>query len=330
MEELIRRLTEAFGPSGFEEPVREMVKAAIGDAADEMRVDAMGNLIASKYGDGSGRKVMVAAHMDEIGVISTHVTKAGFLRFTGIGGLRLQTLLGARVRFAGGQLGVVYCERLPTRMTLHPLERHYIDVGAANREDCPVSVGTPGIFERSFLHVGQRYIGKSMDDRVGCAVAVAALRQLNETPHDVHFVFSVQEEVGARGALAAANMLGVDVGIAIDVTLTGDTLKGPHMAVRLGQGPAIKVKDAGMIAHRGLVRLMRRRAEEMKIAYQLEVLEGGSTDARSVQIAGAGAAAGCISIPCRYVHSQSETVHAADVDQARELLVDLLSKPLDL
>jgi endoglucanase len=169
-----------------------------------------------------------------------------------------------------------------------------------------------------------------MDDRIGCIVTIEAMKQLESSPHDLYFVFSVQEEVGTRGAQAAANKIMPDVGIAIDVTLTGDMPEARTMAVSLGDGPAIKVKDSGMISHAGLVRVMRERAEEAGIPYQLEVLDGGSTDARSMQIAGPGSAAGCISIPCRYVHSQSETVDVNDVKNSVKLLVELLSKPLPL
>jgi endoglucanase len=161
-------------------------------------------------------------------------------------------------------------------------------------------------------------------------VGVEALKRLDATPHDLYVVFSVQEEVGTRGAQAAANGLSPDVGIALDVTRTGDVPETRPMAVSLGEGAAIKVKDSGMIAHAGLVRLMRQRAEDADIPYQLEVLEGGSTDARSIQIANAGAAAGCISIPCRYVHSPSETVDARDVEASVQLLVEILSHPIDL
>ena len=181
-----------------------------------------------------------------------------------------------------------------------------------------------------FLAQGDRLSGKSMDDRIGCYVVLDALRRLKETPHDVYFVFSVQEEVGTRGAQAAANAIEPDIGIAVDVTPTGDVPKSRLLPVKLGEGPAIKVKDSGMISHVGLVRLMRKRAEASGIPYQLEVLDMGSTDARSMQIAGPGSAAGCISIPCRYVHSQSETVDAQDVENAVKLLLALLAEPFDL
>jgi endoglucanase len=290
----------------------------------------MGNLIAHKAGDGTGLKVMVAAHMDEIGVMVTHVTEKGYLRFTNIGGVRPHTLMGARVRFADGTIGVVYSEKLDSSKQIHPLSKHYIDVGANGSDDCLVEVGTAACFDRSLVVRGDHYTAKSLDDRIGCAVVIETLRRLASTPHEVYFVFSVQEEVGTRGAETAANALAPDVGIAVDITLAGDSPGAPTIAVDLGAGTAIKVKDSGMIAHAGLVRHMRRVAEEKGIDYQLEVLEHGSTDARSMQIAGAGCAAGCVSIPCRYAHSQSETVAADDVEGSIQLLLEVLSNPIAL
>lgn len=330
MNELIQKLVEAYGPSGFEDNVRRLIQEEIEPYADEISVDTLGNLIARKKGNGDGLKVMVAAHMDEIGVMVTHVTKEGFLRFTNIGGVSSHTLLGNRVQFANGVTGIVYSDRIEERDKVHPLNKHYIDVGATSKEDCPVGVGDAAGFVRPFLAQGKRLSAKSMDDRIGCAVAIGALQRLSAAPHDVYFVFSVQEEVGTRGAQTAANALAPDVGIALDVTLTGDMPEARPMAVNLGEGPAIKVKDSGMIAHAGLVRLMRRRAEEAQIPFQLEVLDGGSTDARAMQISGPGVAAGCISIPCRYVHSQSETVDADDVENSIRLLVEILSQPLEI
>ncbi len=328
MNELIKKLVEAYGPSGFEDQVRALIEPEIAEFADEVIVDTMGNLIARKKSNGEGLKVMIAAHMDEIGVMVSHITEEGFLRFTNIGGVLPHTLLGNRVQFADGTVGIVFSDRIEDRGKVHPLEKHYIDVGASSKEDCPVQVGDAAGFLRPLLENGTRLTAKSMDDRIGCAVAIEVLKRLRETPHEVYFVFSVQEEVGTRGAQAAANGLMPDVGIAIDVTLTGDMPEARKMAVSLGKGPAIKVKDSGMIAHAGLVRAMRESAKKAGISYQLEVLDGGSTDARSMQIAGPGCAAGCISIPCRYVHSQSETVDLDDVENSIRLLVELLSGPL--
>lgn len=330
MESLIKQLVETYGPSGFEDQVRQLIRQEIAPLADEISVDAMGNLIARKAGDGSGLRVMVAAHMDEIGVMVTHITEKGFLRFTNIGGVRPHTLMGGRVLFADGTAGVISSEKLEDLKQIHPLQKHYIDVGASGREDCPVEVGAAACFDRSFVARGGHFTAKSMDDRIGCAVVIEAMKRLESSPHEIYFVFSVQEEVGTRGAETAANALAPDVGIAVDVTLSGDSPGAPTIAVKLGAGTAIKVKDSGMIAHAGLVRHMKRVGEEAGIAYQLEVLERGTTDARSMQIAGAGCAAGCISIPCRYVHTPSETVDAGDVEGSVQLLAGLLSRPIEL
>jgi putative aminopeptidase FrvX len=330
MIELTKKLVEAYGPSGFEGKVRELIREAVADYADEISVDPMGNLIALKKGDGTGLKVMIAAHMDEIGVMASHITKEGYVRFTNIGGVFPHNLMGARVQFEDGTIGVVYSERLESFKKIHGLDKHYIDVGATSEEDCPVEVGAAAGFVRPLQVQGSRMISKAMDDRIGCVVGIEALKQLESTPHDAYFVFSVQEEVGTRGAQASANGLMPDVGIALDVTGTGDTPEGRKMAVKIGGGPAIKVKDAGMISHAGLVKVMRQRAEEAGLDYQLEVLEGGSTDARSMQIAGPGSAAGCISIPTRYIHSQSETVDIGDVESCVKLLVEILNNPIEL
>ncbi len=330
MNELIKKLVEAYGPSGFEDGMRDLIRPEIEAYADDIHVDALGNLIATKKGDGSGLKVMIAAHMDEIGVMVTHITKEGFLRFTNIGGVLPHNLMGSRVQFANGVMGVVSSDRIEDRGQIHPLNKFFIDVGASSPADCPVSVGDAAGFVRPFTTLGKRLTAKAMDDRIGCVIAIETMRRLQTTPHDIYFAFTVQEEVGVRGAMTAANHLNPDVGIALDVTLTGDVPEARPMAVSLGKGAAIKVKDSGMIAHAGLVRLMKQRAEAAGIAYQLEVLDGGSTDARSMQIANGGAAAGCISIPCRYVHSQSETVDADDVESCVNLLVELLSKPIEL
>ena len=330
MNTMLKQLLEIHGPSGFEDQVRDLIYLEIEQFADSISVDSMGNLIAVKHGQADGLKIMIAAHMDEIGLMVSHISKEGFVRFTNIGGVSPLTLAGNRVQFANGTLGVVFCEGKMLPKDALPLEKHYIDVGASSKDDCPVKVGDAASFIREFVAPGNRLIAKSMDDRIGCYVAIETLKRLKETPHEVYFVFSVQEEVGTRGAQAAANGILPDIGIAIDVTATGDLPESRTLAVDLGKGPAIKVKDTGMIAHTGLVRAMRSCAEKEEIPYQLEVLEFGSTDARSMQIAGPGSAAGCVSIPCRFVHSQSETVDASDVENAIKLLVSLLSEKIDL
>ena len=336
MKPLLQKLTETFSPSGYESAVRAVIRAEIQPLTDEIRVDALGNLIVRKPPTGgkgtagkSGKKIMLAAHMDEIGLIATHIDEHGFIRFTTLGGVRPHTLLGGRVRFADGRPGVIGGERMTDITKAYTFEQLFIDVGAANRKDCPVKVGDVAAFERPFLDLGKRLVAKSMDDRIGCAVLIETLRGLKITPHELYFVFSTQEEVGIRGVTGAAFGLDPDLGLAVDVTGTGDTPKGSKMEVALGKGPAVKVKDGGMIADPRVVDWMIRAAEKAKLPYQREVLEGGTTDARAMQLARSGVPAGCLSIPCRYVHSPSEMVDEEDVQNAVKLLNALLSAPVE-
>jgi tetrahedral aminopeptidase len=330
VKELIRQLTEAYGPSGQEARVREMIRAMVEPHADRVRVDALGNLIAEKTGSGGGQRVMLAAHMDEIGVIVSYVDDKGFLRFQAIGGLDLMTLVGSRVQFADGATGVIYAEDRQAFKTEPLLTKLYIDIGVASQEQARSRLGQAACFVRPFAEAGHRMVAKAFDDRIGCAILISTLRQLGRTPHDVSFVFSVQEEVGLRGARTSAFGIAPDVGIALDVTIAADTPECRKLSMKLGAGPCIKVADPGLIAHSGVKELLIRTAEAHGIPYQLEVLDGGTTDASAIQLAGGGVAAGCVSIACRYVHTSSEMVEMSDVENAVGLLVALLQNPIDV
>ncbi len=324
MRGLIRKLVETYGPSGAEEQIRDVIRAEVEPLVDDVREDALGNLIAHKQG-GQGQRMLLMAHMDEIGAMVTYIDEKGFARFTRVGGVSPLTCIGARVAFADGTLGVIGVEQKRDNADKTPkLEQLYIDVGATGRDDCPVEVGDPAVFVRPFATQGQRLIAKAMDDRIGCAVLIETLRRLEETPHDVYVVFSVQEEVGLRGARTSAYGIEPDIAIAVDVTGTGDTPESKPMAVKLGEGPAVKVQDSGMIAHPKVRKLMVERAKAADIPYQLEVLERGTTDAAAMQLTRAGVPAGCLSIPCRYVHSPSEMVDEGDVENGVRLLLEVL------
>lgn len=325
MKSLIQSLVETTGPSGYESQVRAFVRAEIEPSAEQVRVDALGNLIAVKgQANSNGRKIMLSAHMDEIGLIASHVDENGFIRFTALGGVNRVNLPGSRVRFLDGTPGVIGAEVLEDANRLPTFEQLFIDVGATSRAGCPVRVGDTAVFERPFLDMGQRLVAKAMDDRVGVAILIETLKRLDGTPNQVFFVFSVQEEVGLRGATTAAYGLEPDLGIAVDVTRSGDTPKGIKMDVQLGKGPAIKVRDSGMLADPRVVDWMVRTAQQERLPYQLEVLEGGTTDARAIQLSRAGVPAGCLSIPCRYIHAPSELVDLGDVENAVNLLVALV------
>lgn len=324
MKELIKRLVEAYGPSGCEGEVCALIKDELAGAVDDIRVDAMGNLIAHKRGDGSGRRVMVAAHMDEIGLIVTHVDDKGFLRFARIGGVLPGTPLGARVRFGNGAIGVIGHEGGMDAKADGDWDKLFVDVGATSREDCPVKVGDVAGFFQPMADLGGRLVAKAMDDRVGCAVIIAAVKAIKGTPNELFLVFTTQEEVGTRGAVVSAYGIEPEVGIAVDVTPTGDFPESRPMSVSLGKGAAIKVLDSGLISHPGVKNWMVATAEGGGIAYQLEVLDRGSTDARAIQTSRAGVPAGCVSVPTRYVHTQSEMVDMGDLEACVELMAALL------
>lgn len=331
MKDLIRKLVETVGPSGYEAAVREVVRTEIEALVDEIKVDALGNLIARKgQRSADGMRVMLSGHMDEIGVMVTHVDEKGFVRFTTIGGVSPATCIGGRVKFLHGASGLIFMERLENSERLPAIDQLYIDVGASSRETCPVKVGDVAVFDRPFLDLNGRLVSKAMDDRIAVAVMIQALKECQRSPHELYFVFSTQEEVGLRGATTAAFGVDPELALAVDVTRTGDTPKGVKMEVSLGKGPAIKVRDSGMLADPRVVRWMVETAERSGIPYQLEVLEAGTTDARAMQLTRAGVPAGCLSIPTRYIHSPSEMVDYADVRQSVQLLVELISHPVSL
>jgi endoglucanase len=358
MKELIQKLTETFSPSGYENAIREVILGEIQPLADEIRMDSLGNIIARKgSATKNGKRIMIAAHMDEIGLIANHIDEQGFVRFALVGVPFARYLLGGRVRFMNGIQGVVGWERPDKINEIPPADKLFIDVGATSTKDCPVKVGDVAAFERPFVEMGTRLVAKSLDNRAGVAIAIETMRRLGhrparasaapsldrdgtgagpgehvegDGPNDVYFVFTVQEEVGVRGATVSAYGIDPEIGLAIDVTPTGDTPNPIRREIALGKGPAIKVKDHLMLADPKVVEWMERAAKKAKIPTQREVLTGGSTDARAIQLTRSGVPTGGLVIPCRYVHSPSEMMDYGDVENAVKLLTALLSAPVDL
>jgi len=323
VKDLIKRLTEEYGPSGTEGEVAETIRAEITPFVDEVKLDELGSLMAVRKG--AGARVMLAAHMDEIGLIVTHIDKKGFLRFSAVGGVSASRLSGLRVVFGNGQVGTIGLEKSGNTM-----DKMFIDIGATSKEEAEakVSIGDFAVFKQDYVDLGDRLIAKAMDDRVGCAVLIEAARRLKTSPNQVYFVFTSQEEVGCRGAGTAAYAIEPDMGIAVDVTRTGDTPEAATMEVSLGKGAAIKVRDSGIIVHQGVRQFLVQTAKESNIPYQLEVLISGGTDAGPMQRSRGGVPAGVISIPSRYVHSPSEMVDINDVEGCVKLLTAVLEKDL--
>ncbi len=325
--ELLNTLTQTFGPSGHEEAIRAAIRQVVEPYADEVQVDALGNLIVHRWGTGGGKRLLFTAHMDEIGVVVSHIEANGFVRFAQIGGLRPLNCVGARVRFANGAEGMIDVEyREQGSNEIPTLRQLYIDFGAASAEAVPVKVGDPGVFVGALREQNGCLMSKTMDDRISCYVLIEVLRQLKSTPHEVYIVFTVQEEYTLGGARTAAYAIDPDMAIAVDVTATGDTPKALPMAVALGKGPAVKVQDSGMIAHPMVRDWLIAAARAAQIPYQMEVLLGGTTDAAAMQLTRAGVPSGCLSIPCRHVHSPGEIVVAQDVENAVHLLLAALAQ----
>ena len=337
---ILKRVSDAAGVSGFEEEVRRVVLEEVEDYVDEVKTDALGNLIAVRRGGGEG-KVMIAAHMDEIGLIVNHIEKNGFLRFTGVGGWSDRVLLGQRVILhtskgkVRGVIGAKPPHLLPPEEAKKVVEMKemFIDVGASSREEVEklgITVGTVATMDREMVRLAGSDVvsGKAFDDRVGVAVMIYALRLLRDTGHklDVYAVATVQEEVGLKGAAVSAYSINPDVGLAIDVTAANDVPGVPdkERVAELGKGPAIKIMDGGrgglFISHPKVREFLIKTAEEEKIPYQLEILVGGTTDATAIQLRREGIPSCTISVPTRYIHSPVETLNLKDAVNAAKLL----------
>lgn len=327
MKDLVLDITGIFGPSGDEELIRNFISELVSEYADEIKTDALGNLIVHKKGP--GKKIMLAAHMDQIGLMATAVEDSGYVRFAPIGGVSPSTLVNQKVVFKNGVIGVVSMEGKDCTAS-GPISKFFIDIGTGSREETEelISSGDNCIFYAPAVELANDIISSPyLDNRVSCAVLIEVLRSLKTLQYDAYFVFTTQEEVGLRGAKAAAFGIMPDLGIAIDVTGTGDIINPAHiMSVKLGAGPTVKIKDASVICSPMVRRLLEQTAEKHQIPYQPEILEYGGTDTASIQLTGAGIPAGCISIPTRYIHSMSETCSMSDVENAARLLTALLEE----
>ncbi len=337
--DLLRRLSEAAGVPGREEAVREIVVEELKPLVDEIRVDALGNVIARRDGQG-GPKVMLAAHMDEIGFLVSHVDeKTGFLRIDPVGGFDPRVLLAKRVIVhteSGDLLGAIGSKPvhvLTEEERKKPVELRdlFVDVGLPAEEvKARVQVGDFITLRQDFVQMGELVSGKALDDRVGLFTMIEAVRKLQNADHsaDIYAVATVQEEVGLRGARVSGYGISPDVGIALDVTIASDVpgAQESDYVTKLGQGVAIKIKDSASISNPKLVRFLRKLAEEQGIPYQLEILPRGGTDAGAMQLTKEGVAAVTLSIPTRYVHSVIESAHVRDIEATIELLAAFLKR----
>ena len=341
--ELLKRLSEIDGVPGREEHVRELVRSELEGLVDDVREDALGNLIALRRGTGGdgARRVMLSAHMDEIGFMVKFVDEQGFVRLQNLGGFDHRNLFARNVMVwtRGGPLpGILSPAGRPVhlatpedRKKIPELREFFVDLGLSGEEvKRQVRIGDPVTLEQPFREVGAYVTGKALDDRASVFVLIETLRSLREQPsrHDVYAVFSTQEEVGLRGAIVAAYSVDPELGIALDTTLAVDTPGTPadEAVTRTGAGVGIKVFDGSTISTHWLVDEFVTLAEERGIAYQLEVLPLGGTDAGAIQRSRAGVPSITLSLPSRYVHTVTESIHKQDLRAELDLLLAYLTR----
>ncbi len=327
MFDILKKVLKPIGPSGLEEPVAAAIRVEVKDYVDTMETDALGNLICVKKGtDPNGKKIMFSAHMDHIGFIVTGYEKEGFLRVTNVGGIGIDVSLTRHVVFANGVEGVVVCEPVQGAKAMKNL---FVDIGAESKEEAEkkVQLGDVAVYAPDCFRLGEnRVASPAMDDRCACALLVKLLQTVGETKDTVIAVFSVQEEVGCRGAKVASFAMEPDVGIALDVTAWGDTPEVKLPAIKLGEGCAVKVMDRASISNPALREELLACGEAAGVKTQREVLPFGGTDAGAMQTSRSGIPVCTISIPCRYVHSACETIDMRDMDAALKLLTAYLKK----
>lgn len=329
---LLKQICETPGAPGFEQKIRELVIQEVTPLADEVHLDAMGNVIAIKKGN-ERKRAMVAAHIDEISFLVTHIDDDGFIRFHTLGGFDPKTLTSQRVIIHGkkdiiGVLGTkpIHLMKPDEINKVVPIADYFIDAGM-KKEDIMelVSIGDPITRSRELIEIGDCVNGKSLDNRVSVFILLEVMRLLKDqsVPYDIYATFTVQEEVGLRGAISAAHQINPDFGFGLDVTIAYDTPSAaPQEAVtKLGKGTAIKIMDGSVICDYRMVAYMKKLALENNIQWQPEVLPAGGTDTGGLQRFGKnGSIAGAISIPLRYIHQTTEMAHKDDIQGSIDLL----------
>lgn len=333
MYQTLKKLVSTLSVSGREKNLANIIKAEIEPFVDSIRIDAMNNLIAFKKGSSkNAKKLMFASHMDEIGFIVTFIEDNGFIRFAPVGGINFTACAFSSVVFENGRCGVLAVEA-GTKPEDIKFDKCYVDIGASSKKEAErlVKIGDVFAVQPSVKKLaGSRIAGRPFDDKICCAVLIDAVKKIRSCENDIYFVFTVQEEVGLRGSKTAAFSILPDYGIALDVCPVGDTIGAKQPAVKLGDGAAIKIKDSSVICDIELVSALEAVAKGNKIKYQREILTYGGTDTASMQMAGAGCRATCISIPTRYIHSAVETADLKDCEEASKLVVAIAESLIEL
>ncbi|GMA55715.1 endoglucanase [Alicyclobacillus sacchari] len=336
---LLKTLSEAFGPTGFEDDVRNVIRGELDGRVDEMNTDVLGNLIAVKGAKKPGPKVMLDAHMDEVGLMIVQIcdggAESGLLKFRALGGIDPRVLVSKPVLIGPdripGVIGAkpVHLQAPEERQKPIPMDKLYIDIGAKDAADAKAVVkpGDAAVFATRYAEFGDRAAkGKSFDDRVGCALLVEAMQ--TEVPYPLYGAFTVQEEIGLRGARAAAYQIQPDIAIALEGTVCFDVVGAPShgQSTVFGKGPALTVQDAQTIADRRFAEFMWETAKRHGIPVQWRRVKGGSNDFGAIHRVGKGIVGGSISVPVRYIHAPTQVVSLDDVENAGRLLRAVLQE----
>ena len=327
---LLKKICETPGIPGYEQKIRNLVMKEIKPYVDSISVDNMGNVTAFKKGR-KDKKVMIGAHMDEIGFMINHIDDKGFLRFIPLGGFDPKTLTAQRVVVHGKEdvIGVmgskpIHMMSADERNKVVQLNEYFIDLGMKKKDvEKIVSIGNPVTRERELIEMGDCVNCKSLDNRVSVFILIEVLKELKKTPYDIYAVFTVQEEVGIRGAQVAALNIQPDFGFGLDTTIAFDVpgAKDHEVCTKLGEGTAIKVLDASAICDHRMIDFMKNTAAKHKIKYQLEILTAGGTDTAGIQrMTPGGSISGAVSIPTRHIHQVIEMCNKADIRASIDLL----------
>ena len=330
--DLLRKLSEAYGPPGYEDEIRQIMIKELEKVADEVYVDNLGNVIAVRKGNSP--KIMLTAHMDEVALLITHIDKNGFLRFHVLGGIDPRVLYSQEVviktenEFVNGYIGAKppHLLKPEERKKVPDIDQLFIDIGASSKEEVEklgVSVGSTATFVPRFKELkNNRVMGKAFDDRAGCTALIEVMRKIRNSPCTVYAVATVQEEVGLRGARTATWQVEPDIGLAIEGTTSSDTPGTPeHLtSTKVGQGPAITIADKSMVTHPKILRRLIETAKENNIPFQFKRTVSGGTDAGSIHLTKKGIPAGVVSVPCRYIHSPLSILDLNDLENTIKLV----------
>jgi len=335
---LLEKLSNAFGPPGHEDEVREIVRKELEEVVDEVKIDALGNIICVKHGKSNYPVILLDAHMDEVGLLITHIDKNGFLYFGPLGGFDPRILYGQKVIIKGsrGHITGYIGAKAPhlvkpeeTKQTI-PLEQLFIDIGASSKEeviDLGIDIGSVATFGTKFVRLGKnRVLGKAFDDRAGLTVMISVVKALSDSEYNIIAVGAAQEEVGLRGARTAAWQVKADFALALEGTAAADTPGTPEnlTSTSLGAGPAITIADRSLIAHPKIVKVLIEAAKQRNIPYQFKRVIAGGTDAGVIHLTREGIPAGVVSVPSRYIHSPAAILDLRDLENAIKLTIGFI------